>query len=215
MGDRNNMVAMETSNWNFPHGKVVGDEVKTFKVEYETGNEIYEYRTIEHVNPIDAVKFCENFGMTLPEPRDKIFNDALKELWKDERRSHVIFLGLSDHEVEGEFRYFSDNQKIVEGDFTQWKRPNFKSKGTKDYVGLMIDGKWQEYDRKHRSPKALCIKPYEEKVEEPQKPGIFESAEWKWSSLETDESNGMLDDNQNLLVQMASSGYFSCIKSDT
>jgi len=212
--DRNNMVSMEASNYNIPHGKVEGDEVKTFKVEYSTGETTYEYRIIEHVNPSDAQRMCENFGMSLPEPRDEIFNNALKELWKNERRSHFIILGLSDAKVEGEFRYYSDDAKLEEDDFQNWRRNNFVSKPEKDYVGLIHTGKWQDYAAKDRSPKSLCLKVYEEK-DEKSYTGIFESAEWKWSSLNTDSTNGMLDDNQNLLVQMASSGYFHCTKTST
>merc|ERR1712003_468117 len=88
--DRNNMVAMSHSNWNYPHGKVVGEEPKTFQV----GEETFEYRIIEHVDPLEAIQICANFGMTLPEPRDAAFNSALRELWKDEKISTLMWLGM-------------------------------------------------------------------------------------------------------------------------
>merc|ERR1712176_944273 len=45
--DRNNMVSMEASNWNIPHGIIRDDEPLTFTVKYENEEQIYEYKTIE------------------------------------------------------------------------------------------------------------------------------------------------------------------------
>merc|ERR1712113_754786 len=78
-------------------------------------------------------------------------------------------------------------------------------------VGMLNNGEWHDFDRKFRTVKSICIKPFEERVER-KSVGLFENAKWKWSSAQSENSDFM-GSNDNLVIQMASSGYFHCADS--
>ena len=79
--DRNNMVSMDFSNINIPHGTIRDDEELLFDHEHTDGTKItYHYRYFFMQNIKDARRICKSYGMALPEPRNAAFNVALATL---------------------------------------------------------------------------------------------------------------------------------------
>ena len=208
--DRHNMVSMDERNWNIPQGNVVGDDLKLFTVERENDeNEIYEYRELNNVDIFDARHLCRQYGMELPEPKDAEFNEALREFWTvDGEFKGMILLGMSDENVEGEWRYTSNNRLI---DYTNWSFNNPNNGGNKanQHYGVMYsNGKWDDIRSDQKTGAQICIKPYVP-VTPVESVSMFQSAEWVWSSMNS-ASNSVLESNENLIIQMASSGFYGC-----
>ena len=112
------MVAVGASNWNIPIGKLEGEEQLTFEIEYPEGTKKFEYR-LENggyaVNYHDAKKLCENYGMALPEPADKIMNEALAALNRkpDGSWQGDFFLG-----IRGNYHLEQTNSRV---EFEFWR----------------------------------------------------------------------------------------------
>jgi len=209
--DRNNLVQVYAPNWNIPAGKVVGDEVQIFTVSYEDREERFEYRTFRNIDIKDARILCAQYGMGMPEPRDATFNEQLKEFWTvDGEFRGIIFLGISDEEEEGDFRYNSDGASVG-GIYENWaygKPNNGGDKANEHYAVMYTNGKWDDWRAGQKTGETLCLKPYEEPETEPEPKNMFEDAVWAWSSVT--QSQSVLNSTENLLIQMASSGYYHC-----
>ena len=208
--DRNNMVSMDASNWNIPQGHVLGDDLKLFTVEREDEeNEIYEYREINNVNFFNARHLCRQYDMALPEPRDAAFNEALRNLWAPNGSwKGNLFLGISDEEVEGDFRYSSTGQSI---EYTNWfngKPDNGRRKQNEHFTMMFAVGRWNDVRASIRTRATICLKPHlPAPTVEPV--SMFQNAEWVWSSMNS-TSNSVMESNENLIIQMASSGFYGC-----
>jgi hypothetical protein len=197
--DRHNIVTMDAPGLNIPHG--LKSAKKTFTVEYNDGQITYEYYKILNVDIHEARIMCKQLGMNLPEPSDQKFNDALVALRQPENKD--LHLGISDEKMEGIFRY-DTNGGIIEWENWKVNEPN-DFRGAEDFTGLLDNGQWNDHHELGRMT-AVCMKPYE--YEAPREEiSMFQNVEWIWSSL---DENNLRNSNENLLIQMASSGYYSC-----
>lgn len=203
--DRHNMVSLDRPNWNIPQGRVVADDVKIFNVKYKNRQEIYEYRTINNVNIFDTRHLCAQYGMQLPEPKDQTFNDALRTLWMPNGKwKGMIFLGISDEKNEGNFKYSSNRRNI---EYENWfrRRPN-NGNNNEHYAAMFSSGKWDDVNVDQRTANTICIKRHID--HKPiQSINMFQNAEWIWSAV-TKTKTKLMNSNENLIIQMASSGYY-------
>ena len=77
--------------------------------------------------------------------------------------------------------------------------------GQADHFVLMVgSGEWEDFNDKRRTNTALCVRPHEAQLARAQPLDLFLNADWLWSSM------GNTTTNEDLMVQMASSGYFQC-----
>ena len=212
--DRSNMVPMGQANWNIPIGKLEEKYSGEFTVPANkyTAEKTYEYKfDIESTyNRADAVQFCARYGMGLPEPTSEVMTDQILKIWKtdDGKFRGNFFLGLSDEAEEGKFVFDSNLNQPV---YTNWKRRRGPQISRElNYVAFNPQGQWNlvQGGRTTRFASVLCLREKNSEKHESFKSNMFSEADWIWSSL-TDDSN-ILSNNSNLLLQMASSGYFTC-----
>jgi len=197
-------------------------------VDYRT--EKYEILPLKGVTWHDTKYFCEQYGMEMPQPRDEIFNEQLRAFWTrggDEETEMSwydwlfgneapegewrgdIWLGFTDEVTEGEFRDSAGN--LV--NFTNWNpgQPD-DFRGAEDYVGMWPHGTWNDFSAESRTRETFCIRPFRESPPQVAPKSMFEEATWVWSALENDEETNLKNVSENLVVQMASSGYYSCLR---
>ncbi|MEE6488708.1 hypothetical protein FKM82_015327 [Ascaphus truei] len=88
-----------------------------------------------------AQKTCREAGGHLPTPRNAAENYAVQEILQTKGESTKTFLGISDQQVEGIFKYLGGD-KIT---FTNWNlgEPN-NSKDNEDCVEIQDNGKWND-----------------------------------------------------------------------
>ena len=198
--DRNNMVAMDGPNWNIPNGDLPDEELKTFFF----GVEKFDYRIFrnQNFNFHEAKQQCERYNMQLPEPKTESENNQVRDINKDRngRWYGDIFLG-----IEGAFKFEDDENRIA---FDHWRgrRPFV---GQADHFVLMYgSGEWDDFNDQRRTNTALCVRPHVAATNRPQATDLFLNADWLWSSM------GNTSTTEDLMVQMASSGYFQCSDAD-
>ena len=198
--DRNNMVAMGGPNWNIPNGDLPDEELKTFFL----GAEKFDYRIFrnQNFNFHEAKQQCERYNMQLPEPKTESENNQVRDINKDRngRWYGDIFLG-----IEGAFKFEDDENRIA---FDHWRgrRPFV---GQADHFVLMYgSGEWDDFNDQRRTNTALCVRPHVATTKRPQATDLFLNADWLWSSM------GNTSTTEDLMVQMASSGYFQCSDAD-
>ena len=135
-----------------------------------------------------------------------------------------FFIGISDEETEGQFINVYNNDNIT---YTNWdiREPNnhktdrnpmfangenfvvFKTRGRSR-------GKWNDCPPDMRNPnhgsmQTVCIGLYEDvKTEEPMS-SMFTNVTWIWSASKDADLD--LTNNENLEIQMATSGYYDCV----
>jgi len=173
--------------------------------QYSVHEEVYEYKIVNNVNIAEAWVKCNHFGMQLPEPKSARFNTELRTFWDSKGRG--LFLGITDEDQEGEFRYFSNREEIEYNNFPRRGPNNGGNKGDEHFVVMLKNGMWNDVNKNVRLPSTLCIKPHvpnENTVVE--SVSMFQNAEWIWSSLNT--NNNAMRSNEDLFIQMASSGYY-------
>ena len=68
------------------------------------------------------------------------------------------FLGVSDKESQGDFRYLSNGRRVT---FSNWAKnePNDNG-GAEDFVIMFSSGKWNDVSQSMRTKKTLCLKPH-------------------------------------------------------
>merc|ERR1712130_564746 len=113
-------------------------------------------------------------------------------------------------EEEGDFRYNSDGASVGEI-YQNWahNKPNNGGDKENEHFAVMgTNGKWDDWRGGQKTGETLCLKPYEEPETDPEPKNMFEDAVWAWSSVT--QSQSVLSSNENLLIQMASSGYYHC-----
>ncbi|XP_040176619.1 pulmonary surfactant-associated protein D-like isoform X2 [Rana temporaria] len=111
----------------FHGGKQVGD-----KVFVTTGGE---------ENFDNAQKTCREAGGRLTAPRNAAENSAIEEIIRTKGNGKKAFLGITDSEVEGTFKY-STGQTIT---FQNWNpgEPN-NNKNIEDCAEMISNGKWND-----------------------------------------------------------------------
>ncbi|XP_073452958.1 mannose-binding protein C-like [Aquarana catesbeiana] len=111
----------------FHGGKQVGDKVFVAN----GGEENFE----------NAQKTCREAGGSLATPRNAAENSAVEEIIRTKGNSKKAFLGITDLQVEGTFKY-STGEKV---DFTNWNpgEPN-NSKNIEDCGEMQSNGKWND-----------------------------------------------------------------------
>ena len=198
-------------------GIQVGDEV-----------EKVEYLTIEHEDsvswrvhrseyrPFDQAKnYCESLGMKLPVPLTRNQNDALRQI-----DGGNFYLGISDQKEEGSWVNVYDDAKL-ENTFFRWgqpddyTKPNSAFKYGEDYVTYMYrSATWNDIPNDFKndhvgSYQTVCVQDSDVAIEAFDQPleDMFENVEWVWSAIGDDDTR---QDNANLAIQMASSGYYAC-----
>jgi len=152
-------VSFDEANWNIPQGPLVGEGIKIFTVHYDDREELFEYRIIKNVDAMDARVMCQQMGMDMPEPQDEIFNEQLRLFWTvDGEWLGNLFLGVSDKESQGVFRYVSNGRRVT---YSNWAKnePN-NNGGAEDFVIMFSSGKWNDISKSIRTRKTLCLKPY-------------------------------------------------------
>ena len=78
--------------------------------------------------------------------------------------------------------------------------------GRKNQNALMDrKGEFEEFDDDEETDIVLCIAPHADRAERHQATDLFLNADWLWSSM------GKTSSNEDLLIQMATSGYFECV----
>ena len=159
------MVSFDEANWNIPQGPFVGEGIKIFTVHYDDRDEIFEYRIITNVDVMDARIMCQQIGMDMPEPQDEIFNEQLRLFWTvDGEWLGNLFLGVSDKESQGVFRYVSNGRRVT---YSNWARNEPNNNGdAEDFVIMFSSGKWNDISQSIRTRKTLCLKPYSTGTEE-------------------------------------------------
>lgn len=152
-------MSFDEANWNIPQGPLVGEGIKIFTVHYDDRDELFEYRIIKNVDVMDARVVCQQMGMDMPEPQDEIFNEQLRLFWTvDGEWLGNLFLGVSDKESQGVFRYVSNGRRVT---YSNWAKnePN-NNGGAEDFVIMFSSGKWNDISKSIRTRKTLCLKPY-------------------------------------------------------
>ncbi|KAM4636657.1 mannose-binding protein C-like [Discoglossus pictus] len=88
-----------------------------------------------------AQKTCKEAGGDLPTPRNAAENSGLQEILRTKGDITKAYLGISDKNVEGIFKYL-DGDKLT---FTNWNlgEPN-NSKDNEDCVEIQDNGKWND-----------------------------------------------------------------------
>ena len=144
---------------------------------------------------------CKQLGMNLPKPSDETYNDALVALRQPENKD--LHLGINDEQIEEIYTYDS-NSEIIK--LENWKANEPNDYGSaEDFTALLSKSQWNDHRDTIRMT-AICIKPYEYEAARVEI-SMFENVEWIWSSL---NENDLINSNGNLLIQMASFGYYSC-----
>ncbi|XP_063814816.1 pulmonary surfactant-associated protein D-like [Pseudophryne corroboree] len=89
----------------------------------------------------NAQKTCKESGGNLATPKNAAENSAAQEILHTKGEASKAFLGISDLQVEGIFKYLS-GEKIT---FTNWNlgEPN-NSKDNEDCVEVQDNGKWND-----------------------------------------------------------------------
>merc|ERR1712226_1420907 len=85
-------------------------------------------------------------------------------------------------------------------------------RGAEDYVGMWPHGTWNDFSAESRTRETFCIRPFRESTPQVAPKSMFEEATWIWSALENAEEANLKNATENLVVQMASSGYYSCLR---
>ena len=93
-------------------------------------------------------------------------------------------------------------------------RPNSVFKNGEDFVVMLTeDREWNDApndfnNRRSGSVQTVCVKKTSEFVNT-EYLSMFDNVEWVWSSLSSDA--GIRESNDNLAIQMASSGYYTSV----
>ncbi|XP_069835331.1 mannose-binding protein C-like isoform X2 [Dendropsophus ebraccatus] len=106
----------------------------------QSGDKVFVTNGLEE-NFENAQKTCREAGGALATPRSAAENIATQEILHTKGESSKAFLGISDLQVEGIFRYIT-GEKII---FTNWNlgEPN-NSKDNEDCVEIQDNGKWND-----------------------------------------------------------------------
>ncbi|KAG9466814.1 hypothetical protein GDO78_016033, partial [Eleutherodactylus coqui] len=106
----------------------------------QSGDKVFVTNGLEE-NFENSQKTCKEAGGVLATPRNAAENSAAQEILHTKGESAKAFLGISDLQVEGIFRYIS-GEKIL---FTNWNlgEPN-NSKDNEDCVEVQDNGKWND-----------------------------------------------------------------------
>lgn len=106
----------------------------------QSGDKVFVTNGLEE-NFENSQKTCKEAGGVLATPRNAAENSAAQEILQTKGESTKAFLGISDLQVEGIFRY-SSGEKII---FTNWNlgEPN-NSKDNEDCVEIQDNGKWND-----------------------------------------------------------------------
>ncbi|XP_068111592.1 mannose-binding protein C-like [Hyperolius riggenbachi] len=89
----------------------------------------------------NSQKICKEAGGNLATPKSAAENSAIQEILSTKGEATKAFLGMSDLQVEGIFKYLT-GEKIT---FTNWNlgEPN-NSKDNEDCVEIQDNGKWND-----------------------------------------------------------------------
>ncbi|XP_072280406.1 mannose-binding protein C-like isoform X2 [Pyxicephalus adspersus] len=106
----------------------------------QAGDKVFVTNGFEE-NFENAQKTCKEAGGNLATPRNAAENSATQEILHTKGESSKSFLGISDAQVEGIFKYLT-GEKMT---FTNWNlgEPN-NSKDNEDCVEIQDNGKWND-----------------------------------------------------------------------
>ena len=194
----------------------VGDErqpVEYLKIKHEDSLSWRVHRS--EYRPFDQAKnYCESLGMRLPVPLTQNQNDALKQI-----PGGNFYLGISDQKEEGTFLNVYDGTKVEtffrRGQPDDYTKPNSAFKDGEDFVTYMYrSATWNDIPNDFKndhvgSYQTVCVQDVGVEIPAFDQPleDMFENVEWVWSAIADAD---IRQDNANLAVQMASSGYFAC-----
>ena len=159
-----------------------------------------------------AKNYCDSIGMHLPVPLTKSQNQAFGKI-----DGGNFYLGISDELQEDNFVDVYTEQPLkylafARGQPDDHTRPNSIFKNGEDFVVMLTDDReWNDApndfnSRGYGSVQTVCVKRTDEFFPVKGQLDMFENVEWIWSSLDDDK---VRESNENLAVQMASSGYYS------
>ena len=129
----------------------------------------------------------KNFNFLEAKQQCERYNMALPELKSSRQNAQIRDVNKSRHG-----RWYGDIFVGEEGRFVLMDRK----------------GRGRSFDEDRRIDTALCVREARQARERPQARDLFLNADWLWSSM------GQTSANKDLVVQMASSGYYQCIKED-
>ncbi|KAM5141290.1 pulmonary surfactant-associated protein D-like [Mantella aurantiaca] len=106
----------------------------------QAGEKVFVTNGIEE-NFENAQKTCKEAGGNLATPRNAAENSATQEILNTKGETIKAYLGISDLQVEGIFKYLT-GEKMT---FTNWNlgEPN-NSKDNEDCVEIQDNGKWND-----------------------------------------------------------------------
>ena len=177
--------------------------------------DFWQIHRSEHRSFHQAKNYCASLGMQLPTPMTKSENDAFAQL-----EGGNFYLGISDEINEGTFINIYTNQTVetrfARGEPNDYTQPNSAFKNGEDFVVMITEKReWNDAPPSgvgghHFGPhQTVCVKylGQDSFIEEVNYKDMFDNVEWVWSSIGDDSIRAS---NDNLAIQMASSGYYAC-----
>jgi hypothetical protein len=76
------------------------------------------------------------------------------------------------------------------------------------FAMMFAVGKWNDVRSSQRAGATMCLKPHVPK-DPVESVSMFQNVDWIWSSMDS-PTNNVMTSNENLIIQMASSGFYGC-----
>ena len=225
--DRNNIVTVDAINWNIPQGKLQIDDFQEILMAQDGRHFlVFKDPIVRGLNKLRS--FCDERNMEIPVPKSQIENDALAML-----DIQYFLLGITDIDVEGEFRNIYTGKEVefknfapgMPDNYTNKQRPGFEN--GEQLVEMWHErgrGKWNDIgytyaETRGNRAKSVCWREIQQSELDTyladlkiQPKSMWDNAEWIWTS--SNDKDVMTSDmaTKNLEIQMATSGFYECIE---
>ena len=107
------------------------------------------FRWTDRMNFKNAMEKCQSLNATLAEPKNEGENKALATGFNIQAR---FWLGISDRDIKGTFKYVSDGSKV---EYTSWSK-NTQNKWPKQDCVASKNGKWDTINCVTRKLPFIC-----------------------------------------------------------